>query len=113
MDSATCEAITHLRYYSGEFDVEWGKDVVAGSFHWHDEELEDFHDWLLLNGMNPDDLDLMLGYVPLGKIDLESAFGTHDPQQVWPILSKYLDIYRIEVGDCAFTYDYCWSDDLV
>ena len=112
MDATTCEAITHLRYYSGEFDVEWGKDVVEGSFHWHDVEIEDFRDWLLLNGLDPTDPDLMLGYIPLGKIDLMSAFGTEDPQEIWPVLSKHLDIHSVEVGDCKFTYEYSWSDDL-
>ena len=113
LDATTCEAITQLKYYSGEFDVEWGKDVVMGSFHWHDEEMSNMEQWLLSNGLDPHDRELMLGYIPLGRIDLIDAFGTEDPQRVWPMLSRYLDIHRIEVGDVGCTYDYSWSDDLV
>ena len=36
LTNTVCEAITNLKYYSGEFDVEWGNDIVYGSpSSWH------------------------------------------------------------------------------
>ena len=104
LDAATCEAITHLRYYTGEFDIEWGQDVVSGRAPWHDTELRAFHEWLQHNGFDRNDPDLMLGYAPLGEIDCQSAFGTRDPQQVWQQLGQHLTVHRIECGTIGRTY---------
>jgi hypothetical protein len=47
IDQATCDAITHLRYYSGEFDIEWAQSVVYGGPHpWHTREMDGFGEWL-------------------------------------------------------------------
>jgi hypothetical protein len=110
LTESVCEAVTHLKYYSGEFDIEWGQDVVVGKFKWHDLQMKQYQDWLVNNGYNLNDLDLMLGYVPLGEIDLKAAFGSDQPADVWPILSRYLDIYQVECRGVTATYDYCWSD---
>lgn len=112
LDEATCETITHLQYYSGEFDVEWAKDVVRNNnCPWHDEEQLLFENWLLKNGFDPKDPKLSLGYLHLGQIDLERSFGTQDQQAIWNRLSNYLDIHKIEVNGHTATYDYCWSDE--
>ena len=111
LDEATCEAITHLQYYSGEFDIEWAKDVVRNkNCPWHDEEQLEFENWLLKNGFNPKDPKLSLGYLHLGKINFKKSFHTTDMKQIWNIMSRYLDIYSIEVDGVTATYDYCWSD---
>jgi hypothetical protein len=31
LDSTVCDAITQLQYYSGEFDIEWGSDMIYGN----------------------------------------------------------------------------------
>jgi hypothetical protein len=111
LTAATCEAVTELRYYSGEFDVEWGNDVVRNGGHpWHDKEQSHFEQWLIENGRDPGDAKLSLGYLPLGQVDLRSSFGTAKSSEVWEILSAHLDIYRIEVDGVSQTFDYCWSD---
>jgi hypothetical protein len=46
----------------------------------------------------------------VGQVDLLGSFGTNCFQKVWPILSKYLDIYQISAGDVSATYDYTWTD---
>jgi hypothetical protein len=112
LDDATCEAITHLQYYSGEFDVEWGRSVVRGSgFPWHERELLKFEDWLLKHGYDPRDPSLSLGYLELGKVDLDRSFGTSDMFKVWNQLETHLDIYSIEVDGVRQTFNYCWSDE--
>ena len=111
IDRATCDAITHLRYYSGEFDIEWAKDVCFnGPRVWHNKEISAFGVWLEKNGFDPTDTQYNFGYHPVGQVTLKESFGTTDFQQVWPKLSKYLDIYSISAGDAAAVYDYTWTD---
>jgi hypothetical protein len=106
-----CEAINSLEYYSGEFDVEWARDVTLElGYPWHNKEQQEFNDWLIANGLDPTDPKLSLGYLEIGKVDLSSSFGTTAEQEIWDILSNYLDIYSIEVDGIAKVFDYCWSD---
>jgi len=113
LTDTVCEAITELRYYSGEFDVEWGRDTVYGGAdcEWHTKELDGFYAWLEQNNRDRTDPTLSLGYLPLGQIDLDGSFGNNYPENVWAILKDHLDIYRIEIGDVSRTYDFCWSDN--
>lgn len=111
LDQTICDTITHLKYYSGEFDVEWAKDVINdGTCPWHDREQNNFMEWLQKNNLDPDDTSLSLGYLPVGEILLEKSFNTTDRREIWQIMSKYLDIYRIRIDDVEHVYDYCWSD---
>ena len=107
-----CEAITHLEYYSGEFDIEWGADMILNDTKtpWHTEEQNNFTNWLLQNSLDPNDTNLSLGYLPIGKVDLEKSFGTSDIFKIWQILETHLDIHEIEVNGIKKTYSYCWSD---
>ena len=112
LSKTVCEAITELKYYSGEFDVEWGNDVVQGGNQpWHDAEQAAFSQWLRKIGFDPRDPQLSLGYLPLGQVDLQQSFGTGNSQDIWNILGDHLDIYRIEARDISQTFDYCWSDN--
>ena len=111
LTDTVCEAITELRYYSGEFDVEWANDVVySDRMPWHKEQVDQFNQWLIHNGRDPQDTDLSLGYLPLGQVDLLESFGATDSDTVWNALSDHLDIYRIEVDGVSNTFDYCWTD---
>lgn len=111
LDKTTCDAITQLQYYSGEFDIEWAMDVTyGGTYPWHDQEQDQFKSWLVENGLDPLDPKLSLGYLPIGEIDFQASFGTNDPYTVWDKLSDHLDIYAIEVNGVKAIFDYCWSD---
>lgn len=111
-EGVTCEAINALKYYSGEFDIEWAKDVVYGDPKrlWHNNKIDDFYSWLKTNGIDSSNKNLSLGYLPIAKVDAKSAFGTDNPQEVWPILGNHLDIYSIEYDSVKVVYDYNWSD---
>lgn len=111
LDHTVCEAITNLEYYSGEFDVEWGKDVtLANNYPWHSKQQEEFTQWLVDNNLDPKDSKLSLGYLPIGQIDLERSFGTTDIFKIWDQLNQHLDIYSIEIDGINNTFDYCWTD---
>jgi hypothetical protein len=111
LTTTVCEAITHLEYYSGEFDIEWGNDITVGGGHpWHDKTIGSFNEWLIENGLDPANPELSLGHLPVGQVDLMGSFGTIDYQTIWNILGEHLDIYQVEVNGVVATYDYCWSD---
>ena len=111
LTDTVCEAINELRFYSGEFDVEWANDVVLNGGHpWHDKEQNAFKEWLIKNNRDPADPKLSLGYLPLGQIDLQGSFGTTEYQTIWDILSSHLDICGIEVDGVVGKFDYCWTD---
>jgi hypothetical protein len=106
-----CEAITHLKYYSGEFDIEWAKDVTrANKYPWVEKIATEFTDWLISNGLDPSDPELSLGYLPIGHVDLRASFGTENMFDIWEQLSKHLDIYQIKVDDVGATFNYTWAD---
>ena len=108
---ATCEAITALKFYSGEFDIEWGRDVVQGGLHpWHDQEQQRFRAWIQENGLDFDDTNLSLGYLKIGQVDIEQSFPGMTVDEIWKLMGNHLDIYKIQINDISATYDYCWSD---
>ena len=111
LTDTVCEEITELKYYSGEFDVEWGKSVVHGGAHeWHNKQMDEFYSWLQTNNKDRADANLSLGYLPLAQINLSTSFGTLHEATVQQILSNHLDIHKIEVDGISNTFDYCWSD---
>lgn len=112
LDQAMCDAITHLRYYSGEFDIEWAQDVCFNGPHpWHTATFDDFESWLQRNGFDPNNAEYNFGYHAVGQVNIQGSFGTTDFREVWPVLSQHLDIYRIQAGSVAATYDYNYTDE--
>ncbi len=106
IDQTVCDAITHLRYYSGEFDIEWARDVTyEGDYPWHKSRMDGYAEWLTRNGFNHSDTQYNYGYHEIGHIENLST-----PEETWDILSNHLDIYKIEAGDVSATYDYSWTD---
>ena len=110
LTDTVCEAITELKYYSGEFDVEWGKDIEYGVYDWFDIPLDDFKQWLIDNKKDPDDVNLGLGYLHLGQVNLQQSFGSTVGSEIHNQLSSHLDIFKIELDGVSCTYDYCWTD---
>lgn len=91
-----CEAINSLRYYCGGFDIDWGRDMTREKDlywkNWHDE----FFAWVHKNGLNSNDPNLMLGFLPIGKVDIKESFGTENKFEVWEILAEHMKIYSLE-----------------
>jgi hypothetical protein len=110
IDAAICSTINSLKFYSGEFDVEWGKNVNEKEHEWHAQEQKKFREWLMRNRFDYNDPRLSLGYIKIGQINLEKSFGTNDFFKIIEMISKHLDIYKIKIDDVECTYDYVWSD---
>ena len=111
IDEATCSAINSLKFYSGEFDVEWGRNINESNHEWHCKEQIEFKAWLERNGFDWNDPKLSLGHVKIGQVNMEKSFGSADFFEIIKQLSNHLDIYQIKTDSVTGTFDYVWSDD--
>lgn len=93
---------------AADFDIEWGRD--PSEFEWQRKKLADFRDWLLANGVDPDNKALTIGHPKIGQVDLLASFGTEDYQQIWQRLNKHLDVMRVTTREACCQYQYHWSD---
>lgn len=109
IDDVICSSINSLKYYTGEFDIEWGRDVTEKTAPWHYREQKLFYDWLVKNNFDIKDPSLALGFIKIGHCDLKKSFNTINPTKIWKILSNYLDVYKISIDDVEGTFDYVWS----
>ena len=75
MTDALCSEINHQKYYSGEFDIEWGQTVTEQQ-DFKKEEMDQYRSWLKDNGYDWEDSKLSLGYIKIGQVDLQRTFGT-------------------------------------
>ena len=96
MTEALCSEINHQKYYSGEFDVEWGQTITEEQHDFKKEEIDEYRAWLKENGYDWEDSTLSLGYIKLGQIDLQRTFGTDAPiRDIHSTMNKNLDITSI------------------
>lgn len=108
----TCEAITALEYYSGEFDIVWGEESKRAFVV---EEKAAYRKWLEQAGVPWDPAKYSLGYLPLATCDLIKSFGTDDPMAVQSMLEKHADIYEIAIhyptNTVSRTFPSSWRDE--
>jgi len=115
MTEALCSEINHQRYYSGEFDVEWGRTITEQDV-FKKEEMVQYRTWLEDNGFDWEDEKLSLGYIKIGQVDLQRTFGTDASiEKIHKMMSDNLDITSIRTiygptieNDYPYTLD---SDD--
>ena len=93
---------------AGDFDIEWARD--PGAYHWQQVKLQEFRQWLLDNGFDPDDKSLTIGHPKVAQVDLVRSFGTDNYEQIWALLAQHLDVYKIRINGYEATYNYNWSD---
>ena len=116
MTDALCSEINHQKYYSGEFDVEWGQTITEKQHDFKKQEMDDFRTWLSENGYDWEDAKLSLGYIKIGKVDLQRTFGTDASiHHIHNVMNRNLDITSIRTifgpsieTDYPYTLD---SDD--
>jgi len=98
MDDATCSTINHQKYYSGEFDIEWGRTIDEHTFDWKQQEMDEFREWLKLNKFDWQDPKLALGYAKIGQVDLAKSFGeNHSFEKTYETMIKKINIKSIKI----------------
>lgn len=93
---------------AGDFDIEWG--VNPKDRTWQKTRLEEFREWLQVNGFNPDDQSLTIGHPQVGQVDLARSFGTQDVNEIWSVLDRHLDVHSVKTQHEHAVFDYHWSD---
>ena len=86
MTEALCSEINHQKYFSGEFDVEWGQTITEKDHDFKKEEMDEYRAWLKENEYDWEDPKLSLGYIKIGQVDIQRTFGTN---------ASILDIHKI------------------
>jgi len=109
MTDALCSEINHQKYYSGEFDVEWGQTITE-QHDFKKQEMDQYREWLSDNGYEWNDPKLSLGYIKIGQIDLQRTFGTNASiQEIHKVMNNNLDITSIRTihgpsVECNYPY---------
>ncbi len=110
LDEATCSAINHQKFYSGEFDIEWGQTITELKDEFKRKEMDKFREWLSANGYDWNDPTLALGYIKVGQIDLDTVFGKGAAfEKIYSEMSNNLNISRIKITgkdtiECDYPY---------
>ena len=107
MTDALCSEINHQKYYSGEFDIEWGR-TISEDDEFKKEEMDQYRNWLKENNFDWDDGKLSLGYIKLGQVNIKETFGDKDFLEVYKQMNNNLNIKKIytslENVSCEYPY---------
>ena len=108
LDELTTTTLRSQTEAAGDFDIEWGRS--AEKIASRQRDMNEFRSWLKANGFDPDDKKLTIGHPQIGSVDFDRSFGTGEPSEIWAVLGKYLDVYRIKSNNAECVFDYHWSD---
>lgn len=108
IDELTTSTLRSQTEAAGDFDIEWAND--PGQFQWQRDLLDQFRDWLVINGFDPQDKSLTIGHPQVAQVDLQQSFGTGDYRQIWQMLSQHLDVFSMRIGGSYVEYPYRWQD---
>ena len=109
IDELTTTSLRSQTEAAADFDIEWARDTRGHP--WMAKQLDEFKDWLIVNGFDPNDSSLTIGHPKIAQVDLLDTFGTNDVDHIWKLLNSHLDVHRISVAGVSTIYDYHWSDD--
>ena len=98
LTESLCSEINHQKYYSGEFDIEWGRTITEKLYEFKKKEMTEYRKWLNDNGYNWEDPKLSLGHIKIGQVDLHRSFGEGAKfRQIYETLSNNLNITNIKI----------------
>jgi len=106
MTEALCSEINHQKYYSGEFDIEWGQTITEANDDFKQAEMNEYRSWLANNGYDWNDPKLSLGYIKLGQINLKEAFGEKTFLEIYDEMKNNLNIKRMSTDKATCEYPY-------
>jgi len=110
MTDTLCSEINHQKYYSGEFDIEWGDTITEETHDFKKEEMDDYRAWLKDNKYDWEDPKLSLGYIKIGQVDLQRTFGASAAfKEIYETMSNNLNITSIKAMsnrtiECEYPY---------
>ena len=110
MTEALCSEINHQKYYSGEFDVEWGQTITEKDHYFKKEEMDEYRAWLKDNKYDWEDPKLSLGYIKIGQVDLQRTFGSSATfKEIYDTMTNNLNITNIKTMsnrtiECEYPY---------
>ena len=110
MTETLCSEINHQKYYSGEFDVEWGQTITEEQHDFKKQEMDEYRAWLKENNYDWEDPKLSLGYIKIGQVDLQRTFGASATfKEIYETMSSNLNITSIKTMsnrtiECAYPY---------
>ena len=100
MTEALCSEINHQKFYSGEFDIEWGDTITEEKNDFKKQEIRKYRQWLEENNFDWEDPRLSLGYIKLGQVDLKSSFEDFSFLGIYNVMKENLNISKIQItGD--------------
>ena len=99
MTDALCSAINHQKYYTGEFDIEWGDTITEDTHVFKKGEMQGFRSWLKENNYDWEDPKLSLGYIKIGQVDLKTSFQKSYFTDIYEDMKNNLNIRNITVTD--------------
>ena len=99
--ASQCEA-------AGDFDIEWARNPAE--YDWQKQHLADFRQWLINNGLDPEDKSLTIGHPQCGQVDLVKSFGTDQYQTIWQAIAEHANVFSIKTSDANAVYHYHWQD---
>lgn len=97
MTEALCSEINHQKYYSGEFDIEWGDNITEAKHDFKKREMKGFRAWLKENDYDWEDPKLALGYIKIGQVDLETSFQNRPFKLIYETMKDNLNIKNITI----------------
>ena len=98
MTEALCSEINHQKYYSGEFDIEWGDTITEATHDFKKLEMNQYRQWLKDNDYDWEDAKLSLGYIKLGQVDLQASFGDTSFMKIYQTMKDDLNISSIQIA---------------
>ena len=110
MTDTMCSEINHQKYYSGEFDIEWGQTITEDINEFKKQEMDEYRAWLKDNGYDWGDPKLSLGYIKIGQVDLQRTFGSSATfEEIYNTMTNNLNIANIKTMsnrtiECEYPY---------
>jgi hypothetical protein len=110
MTDALCSEINHQKFYSGEFDIEWGQTITEQTHDFKKQEMDEYRAWLKDNNYEWEDPKLSLGYIKIGQVDLQRTFGASaNFEEIYKAMCRNLNITNIKTMsnrtiECEYPY---------
>lgn len=109
LDELVTTALKPQIVAAADFDISWSRD--SKGHPWLKDQLNEFEQWLIKHGWDPQDPSLTIGNPLIANVNLTKSFNTEDTDKVQSILTEHLDVVNIATSDESCSYPYHWADN--